>query len=171
MVEARYQGKPVSSLPEEAFAEGLSRSGLSPVLLLASPTTVPVTTDERWWLAKENVSGHYGRIFYAAVRELVIRSDIISVVRSIADENFTSEHMGYFERLTSDEKEVVYSDYLRTLAEGGLTCTEKNLVKLTQDLYPIDATPDNIRKLSTDRDALNELHIDGMVLFITGPAL
>lgn len=64
MVEARYQGKPVSSLPEEAFAEGLSRSGLSPVLLLASPTTVPVTTDERWWLAKENVSGHYGRIFY-----------------------------------------------------------------------------------------------------------
>lgn len=57
------------------------------------------------------------------------------------------------------------------LAEGGLTCTEKNLVKLTQDLYPIDATPDNIRKLSTDRDALNELHIDGMVLFITGPAL
>ncbi|ERO94106.1 hypothetical protein L444_09780 [Escherichia coli BIDMC 15] len=33
MVEARYQGKPVSSLPEEAFAEGLSRSGLSPVLL------------------------------------------------------------------------------------------------------------------------------------------
>lgn len=110
-------------------------------------------------------------IFYAAVRELVIRSDIISVVRSIADENFTSEHMGYFERLTSDEKEVVFSDYLRTLAEGGLTCTEKNLVKLTQDLYPIDATPDNIRKLSTDRDALNELHIDGMVLFITGPAL
>jgi hypothetical protein len=105
------------------------------------------------------------------VRELVIRSDIISVVRSIADENFTSEHMGYFERLTSDEKEVVFSDYLRTLAEGGLTCTEKNLVKLTQDLYPIDATPDNIRKLSTDRDALNELHIDGMVLFITGPAL
>lgn len=90
---------------------------------------------------------------------------------SIADENFTSEHMGYFERLTSDEKEVVFSDYLRTLAEGGLTCTEKNLVKLTQDLYPIDATPDNIRKLSTDRDALNELHIDGMVLFITGPAL
>nr|WP_228480074.1 hypothetical protein [Enterobacter hormaechei]BCM29738.1 hypothetical protein [Enterobacter hormaechei subsp. xiangfangensis] len=135
MVEARYQGKPVSSLPEEAFAEGLSRSGLSPVLLLASPTTVPVTTDERWWLAKENVSGHYGRIFYAAVRELVIRSDIISVVRSIADENFTSEHMGYFERLTSDEKEVVFSDYLRTLAEGGLTCTEKNLVKLTQDLW------------------------------------
>ena len=107
----------------------------------------------------------------APVRELVIRSDIISVVRSIADENFTSEHMGYFERLTSDEKEVVFSDYLRTLAEGGLTCTEKNLVKLTQDLYPIDATPDNIRKLSTDRDALNELHIDGMVLFITGPAL
>ena len=104
-------------------------------------------------------------------RKTVIRSDIISVVRSIADENFTSEHMGYFERLTSDEKEVVFSDYLRTLAEGGLTCTEKNLVKLAQDLYPIDATPDNIRKLSTDRDALNELHIDGMVLFITGPAL
>ncbi len=78
-------------------------------------------------------------------------------------------HMGYFERLTSDEKEVVFSDYLRTLAEGGLTCTEKNLVKLTQDLYPIDATPDNIRKLSTDRDALNELHIDGMVLFYYRP--
>ncbi|EAA7946834.1 TPA: hypothetical protein I8385_004062 [Citrobacter freundii] len=171
MIEARYQGKPINSIPEVAFAEGLSRSGLSPVLLLASPTTVPVTTDERWWLAKENVSGHYGRIFYAAVRELVIRSEILSAVGSISDENFTSEHMGYFERLTSDEKEVVFSDYLRTLAECSLTCTANNLVKLTQDLYPIDATPDNIRKLSTDRDALNELHIDGMVLFITGPAL
>lgn len=171
MIEARYQGKPINSIPEEAFAEGLSRSGLSPVLLLASPTRVPVTTDERWWLAKENVSGHYGRIFYAAVRELVIRSEILSAVGSISDENFTSEHIGYFERLTSDEKEVVFSDYLRTLAECGLTCTANNLVKLTQDLYPIDSTPDNIRKLSTDRDALNELHIDGMVLFITGPAL
>ncbi|WP_197708703.1 hypothetical protein, partial [Escherichia coli] len=117
------------------------------------------------------IRGNGVQVIYGPVRELVIRSDIISVVRSIADENFTSEHMGYFERLTSDEKEVVFSDYLRTLAEGGLTCTEKNLVKLTQDLYPIDATPDNIRKLSTDRDALNELHIDGMVLFITGPAL
>ncbi|EEH9738602.1 hypothetical protein [Enterobacter hormaechei] len=171
MIDARYQGKPINSIPEVAFAEGLSRSGLSPVLLLASPTTVPVTTDERWWLAKENVSGHYGRIFYAAVRELVIRSEILSAVGSISDENFTSEHMGYFERLRSDEKEVVFSDYLRTLAECGLTCTANNLVKLTQDLYPIDATPDNIRKLSTDRDALNELHIDGMVLFITDPAL
>ncbi|EOS1664223.1 hypothetical protein ERU82_RS21070 [Escherichia coli] len=171
MIDAHYQGKPINSIPEVAFAEGLSRSGLSPVLLLASPTTVPVTTDERWWLAKENVSGHYGRIFYAAVRELVIRSEILSAVGSISDENFTSEHMGYFERLRSDEKEVVFSDYLRTLAECGLTCTANNLVKLTQDLYPIDATPDNIRKLSTDRDALNELHIDGMVLFITDPAL
>ncbi|MGZ2367601.1 hypothetical protein ACTHI7_26785, partial [Citrobacter freundii] len=60
---------------------------------------------------------------------------------------------------------------LSGVSGGYITCTEKNLVKLTQDLYPIDATPDNIRKLSTDRDALNELHIDGMVLFITGPAL
>ena len=76
--------------------------------------------------------------------------------------------MGYFERLTSDEKKSCLV-ITCALAEGGLTCTEKNLVKLTQDLYPIDATPDNIRKLSTDRDALNELHIDGMVLLL--PAL
>lgn len=171
MLEARFQGKPINSTPEDAFTEGLSRSGLSPVLLLASPTTVPVTLDERWWLVKENVSGHYGRNFYAAVRELVIRPEMLSAVSSITDENFTSEHMGYFERLTSDEKEAVFSDYLRTLSEYGLTCSAENLGELTQDLYPIDASPNNIKKLSNNREALNELHINGLLIFITAPVL
>ncbi|EOC0011691.1 hypothetical protein ACI0X9_003378 [Cronobacter turicensis] len=171
MLETRFQGKPVNSIPEDAFAEGLSRSGLSPVLLLASPAIVPVTDDERWCLVKENVSGHYGRIFYAAVRELAIRPEILPAVRGIADESFTLEHMGYFERLTSENKEVVYNEYLITLAECGLTCSPKNLCELTQDLYPIDATPDNMRKLTSESEALTKIYSNSLVLFISGPAL
>ncbi|EGR6277246.1 hypothetical protein I6P99_004713 [Salmonella enterica] len=77
--------------------------------------------------------------------------------------------MGYFERLSEAEKEAVHNDYLRTLSEFGLTCSATNLGMLTQDLYPVDASPDNLRKLSTDTSALAGLHIDGLVLIITGP--
>ncbi|ELE2573173.1 hypothetical protein RDE56_004451 [Salmonella enterica] len=169
MIDARFLGKPVSSIPEDAFAEGFTQSGLYPVLVLASPATVPSTADEHWRLVKENVSGHYGRIFCSAVRELSIRPELLAAVRGIADESFTREHMGYFERLSEAEKEAVHNDYLRTLSEFGLTCSATNLGMLTQDLYPVDASPDNLRKLSTDTSALAGLHIDGLVLIITGP--
>ena len=169
MIETRLHGKPVSSISEDAFAEGFSQSGLYPVLVLASPTTVPPAADEHWRLVKENVSGHYGRIFCSAARELTIRPELLASVRGIADESFTREHMGYFERLSEAEKEAVYSDYLRTLSEIGLTCSAANLGMLTQDLYPVDASPDNLRRLSTDTGALAGLHIDDLVLLITGP--
>ncbi|EEC9486693.1 hypothetical protein ACP1ES_004665 [Escherichia coli] len=169
MIDTRFIGKSISGIPEDAFAEGVSQSGLYPILVLASPTTVPIPADENWRLVKENVSGHYGRIFCSAVRELPIRPELLAAVRGIADECFTREHMGYFERLSVAEKEAVHNDYLRTLSAFGLTCSETNLGMLTQALYPVDASPDNLRKLSTDIGALVGLYIDDFVLLIIGP--
>lgn len=103
------------------------------------------------------------------MRELPIRPELLAAVRGIADECFTREHMGYFERLSVAEKEAVHNDYLRTLSAFGLTCSETNLGMLTQALYPVDASPDNLRKLSTDIGALVGLYIDDFVLLIIGP--
>lgn len=171
MIEQCFRGEAISSIPEDAFTDGISQSGINPALVLASPKMVPGYADERWRLVKQDVSGHSGRTFFSAVRELPIRPEMLPAVRGIADESFTLEHMGYFEWLSASDKEVVYSDYLRTLIACDLTCSATNLCMLTQDLYPVDASLENLRKLSTNSDAFTGQHADGLVMLITGPVI
>ncbi|MGB3251630.1 hypothetical protein [Buttiauxella gaviniae] len=169
MIETRFRGKPVSSIPEEAFTSGFTITDCYPTLVLASVDTVPTLADEHWRLAYEQASGHYCNTFFFAVRELTIRPELMAAVRGIADDAYTLENMAYFESLSFERKEAARNDYLNNLGNCGLTCSAHYLSQLTQTLYPVDATPDNLRKLSAENIDLTALPADGLVLFVTGP--
>ncbi|HCP6548538.1 TPA: hypothetical protein ACNBIW_003810 [Escherichia coli] len=169
MIDLQYRGKAVSSIPKEAFACGFTVTDSYPTLVLASVSIVPDTTDEQWRLAYEHTSGHYCNTVYCAVRELSIRSEVLAAVRGIADDCFTHENISYFETLPTESRETARLDYLQTLTGFGLTCSPVNLNRLTQTLYPLDATPENLRKLSGDIIDLHVCPTGDLVLFITGP--
>ncbi|ECJ6126317.1 hypothetical protein QDX92_002200 [Salmonella enterica] len=93
------------------------------------------------------------------------------VVRWIADSAFTEEYLGYFESLPEAERRSILSDYSRYLGAADLTCGEENLSLFSQDLYPLDATPTNLHRLSSSAiEAEPEGCRDGLVIFIIGPS-
>ncbi|EBN7970269.1 hypothetical protein RSL75_004290 [Salmonella enterica] len=93
------------------------------------------------------------------------------VVRGIAGSAFTDEYLGYFESLPEAERRSILSDYSRYLGAAGLTCSEDNLSLFSQDLYPLDATPANLHRLSSfASEAELESCRDGLVMFIIGPS-
>lgn len=71
------------------------------------------------------------------------------MVRGIAGSAFTDEYLGYFESLPEAERRSILSEYSRYLGAAGLTCSEENLSLFSQDLYPLDATPENLHRLSS----------------------
>ncbi|EDI0449391.1 hypothetical protein CC757_23495 [Salmonella enterica subsp. enterica serovar Newport] len=102
--------------------------------------------------------------------QLDIRQDMADVVRGIAGSAFTDEYLGYFESLPEAERRFILSDYSRYLGAAGLTCSEENLSLFSQDLYPLDATPENLHRLSCSAcEAELECCRDGLVMFIIGP--
>lgn len=93
------------------------------------------------------------------------------MVRGIADAAFTDEYLEYFESLPETERRSILSDYSRYLGAAGLTCSEENLSLFSQDLYPLDATPANLHRLSSSAsEAEPEICRDGLVMFIIGPS-
>lgn len=169
MIDAQFRGKAVSSIPQDVFGCGFTRTDSYPALVLASPAIVPDAPDGRWRLAYEQVSGHCCNIFSAPVRELTIRPEIHHALCLIAADDFTDEDMAYFNWMPPEDREPVRSDYLRRVTQLGLTCSAASLGLLTQTLYPVDATPDNLQILTGENVDLHDLPGDGLVLFITGP--
>ena len=102
--------------------------------------------------------------------QLDIRPDMADVVRGIAGTAFTDEYLGYFESLPDEERRSILTDYSRYLGAAGLTCSEENLSLFSQDLYPLDATPANLHRLSSSAiEGESESCRDGLVMFIIGP--
>ncbi|EAV4528680.1 hypothetical protein CSM15_003345 [Salmonella enterica subsp. diarizonae] len=92
------------------------------------------------------------------------------VVRGIAGTAFTDEYLGYFESLPDEERRSILTDYSRYLGAAGLTCSEDNLSLFSQDLYPLDATPANLHRLTSSAiEGESESCRDGLVMFIIGP--
>ncbi|EAB2296901.1 hypothetical protein EOI67_22670 [Salmonella enterica] len=161
----------IADIPAEYFDEPFETwTGKLPALVLASTCTVPVSPHGQWRLASASCGGHREDIFQAAVLQLDIRQDMADVVRGIAGSAFTDEYLGYFESLPEAERRFILSDYSRYLGAAGLTCSEENLSLFSQDLYPLDATPENLHRLSCSAcEAELESCRDGLVMFIIGP--
>ncbi|MIY24027.1 hypothetical protein CC662_24345 [Salmonella enterica subsp. enterica] len=161
----------IADIPAEYFDEPFETwTGKLPALVLASTCTVPISPHGQWRLASASCGGHREDIFQAAVLQLDIRQDMADVVRGIAGSAFTDEYLGYFESLPEAERRFILSDYSRYLGAAGLTCSEENLSLFSQDLYPLDATPENLHRLSCSAcEAELECCRDGLVMFIIGP--
>ncbi|ENR4353212.1 hypothetical protein ACEVCE_004727 [Salmonella enterica] len=172
MTVSTWDGMALADIPAEYFDEPFETwTGKLPALVLASIRTVPVSLHVQWRLASASCGGHREDIFPAAVLQLDIRQEMADVVRGIADAAFTDEYLGYFESLPEAERRSILSDYSRYLGAAGLTCSEENLSLFSQDLYPLDATPTNLHRLSSSAsEAELESCRDGLVMFIIGPS-
>ncbi|EBC0149166.1 hypothetical protein KG136_002700 [Salmonella enterica subsp. enterica serovar Braenderup] len=161
----------IADIPAEYFDEPFETwKGKLPALVLASTRTVPVSPHGQWRLASASCGGHREDIFQAAVLQLDICQEMADVVRGIAGSAFTDEYLGYFESLPEADRRSILSDYSRYLGAAGLTCSEVNLSLFSQDLYPLDATPENLNRLSCSAcEAELESCRDGLVMFIIGP--
>ncbi|MII49700.1 hypothetical protein AIG44_23165 [Salmonella enterica subsp. enterica serovar Bredeney] len=155
----------LADIPAEYFDESFETwTGKLPALVLASTRTVPVSPHGQWRLASASCGGHREDIFPAAVLQLDICQEMADVVRGSADSAFTEEYLGYFESLPEAERRPILSDYSQDLRAAGLTCS-------SQDLYPLDATPANLHRLSSSAiEPEPESCRDGLVIFIIGPS-
>ncbi|ENQ7386067.1 hypothetical protein ACEQD0_004641 [Salmonella enterica] len=161
----------IADIPAEYFDEPFETwTGKLPALVLASTCTVPVSPHGQWRLASASCGGHREDIFQAAVLQLDICQVMADVVRGIAGSAFTDEYLGYFESLPEADRRSILSDYSRYLGAAGLTCSEVNLSLFSQDLYPLDTTPENLHRLSCSacEEELESCR-DGLVMFIIGP--
>ncbi|ELY4694790.1 hypothetical protein SM024_004389 [Salmonella enterica] len=172
MTASTLSGMALEDIPAEYFNEPFETwMGKLPALVLASTLTVPVSLHVQWRLASASCGGHREDIFPAAVLLLDICQEMADVVRGIADAAFTDEYLEYFESLPETERRSILSDYSRYLGAAGLTCSEENLSLFSQDLYPLDAPPANLHRLSSSAsEAEPEICRDGLVMFIIGPS-
>lgn len=172
MTVSTWGGMALADVPAEYFEEPFETwTGKLPALFLASTRTVPVSTHDQWRLASAFCGGHREDIFQAAVLQLDICQEMADVVRVIADSAFTAEYLGYFESLPEAERRSILSEYSRYLESAGLTCSDVNLKLFSEDLYPLDATPANLHRLSSSAsEAELESCRDGLVMFIIGPS-
>ncbi|EBE9837599.1 hypothetical protein AA449_26060 [Salmonella enterica subsp. enterica serovar Newport] len=172
MTVSTWSGMAIADIPAEYFNEPFETwTGKLPALVLASTRTVPVSANSQWRLASASCGGHREDIFPAAVLPLDICQDMADMVRGIAGSAFTDEYLGYFESLPDAERRSVLSDYSRYLESAGLTCSDMNLKLFSQDLYPLDATPANLHRLSSSAiEGEPESCRNGLVMFIIGPS-
>jgi hypothetical protein len=169
MINTRYCGMHISEIAEKEFSHGFDPNERWPSLVLASSETVPAVGAGEWRLASEDCGGFYCDTFYAAVLTLSIRSQIKTVLESIVDERFTSDGLDYFNMMDNQARAEIREAYLSVLHGVGLSCNEQNLGQLTQALYPVDATVNNLSILSDDLIELEALQVsEGLVIFIVG---
>lgn len=171
MIKHEYHGRLLDSLPDECFDlpfEG--RSGTLPAVVLAAVDTVPSAEGEPWFLASTFCGGHRCDVFCAAVLSVPVRPDIKNTIGAIADGEFTDEYLGYFNLLPSTDRQAILNDYCVYLESAGLSCSHDNLAYFCQDLYPLDAAEENLKRLSADAGfAVRACQADDRVIFIAGP--
>ncbi|EEX1006221.1 hypothetical protein D3981_004201 [Escherichia coli] len=172
MIEERFHGKALSDIPPEYFDEPFETwTGKLPALVIASTCTVPVNINSKWRLASTFYGGHREEIFCAAVLQLDISQEMADVVRYIADSDFTAEYLGYFESLPEADHRSILLEYSRYLESVGLTCSEVNLKLFSENLYPLDASSENLHRLSfSDNESIPDSGDVNLVMFIIGPS-
>lgn len=173
MIDTVYLGKTLDQVPEREFVSGFDDPSLIdqrfPGLVLASTSKIPLLANE-WFLAYQDCGGFSCNSQYAAILPLEINSTVINALKRVVDEEFAGEGgLSYFGVYENELKVKIKNQYLDVLSQMGLTCADDLLDSLTQALYPIDATIDNLRLLSTTEVNLDELNnIKGLVIYIVG---
>lgn len=172
MIKSEFLGMELDHIPTENFDTPFETwSGALPSLVLASVLTVPSAVSSNWRLAFTEYGGHRCYRLCAPVLLLNILPEMMNVVRVIADADFTGEYLGYFESLPQTDHAQILDSYSRYLASAGLTCSEANLQRSSQDLYPLDASPANLLKLSgPGYEPELGCGSDSLVLYISGPS-
>lgn len=100
---------------------------------------------------------------------LPLAAGVEQVVKAIAEEKFCEQcanpSMDYFGN-PGDYQEQQQA-YRQFLDEQGLTVCENHLAKLKQAAYPMDATPENLRRLVGEGSVLSE-SLDGLMIVVLG---
>jgi hypothetical protein len=124
------------------------------VLLLAFTKFVPPLKPVRQWHAIRHQHGGYGchHIEMIATR-LVPRPEVLPVLKSIAREGCGAEG-GRFDQDNLLASRLI--SYASMLNEVGLNC-ECSWRHLSESLYPIDATQENLQRIAEDAPELDDL--------------
>jgi hypothetical protein len=133
---------------------GISREKLEIILVLAFTRSVPVLRPDREWVALyHQCGGDSCECETMIATRLTPRISVLSTLQLIAREGFYAE-TGHFDRGQRLASRIV--NYVATLARIGLDC-ESTWPYLTESLYPVDATQDNLNRVAEDAPDLDRL--------------
>ena len=140
----------------DVFGKDWPGSGENPgiVLVLAFSKLMPILKPGREWLALvHQTSGYSCEQRRMIATRLEPRPSILPKLESIARDNFFAEsgHFDPYDLLAS--RIVSYVSALRAI-DLDCECTWRNL---TEGLYPIDATPENLRRVAENPPDLDSV--------------
>lgn len=174
MIDRQWRGHAIKDIPAEHFKRGFDPEGRHPGLVLALTDFVPEGINDEWFLSEQQCSGFTNISRRAAVRMLSLRREIEISARDISDATFIEPALGKPCAMSEAQKHEIQQRYLTHLKGMALTCRPERLVNLAQTLSPLDATPENLHRLSpciVDLNAYTEAadlilflvcsHIDG----------
>jgi len=150
---------------------GISREKLEIILVLAFTRSVPVLRPDREWLALyHQCGGGSCECETMIATRLAPRTSVLPTLHLIAREGFDAE-TGHFDRGQVLASRI--ANYVAALARIHLDC-ESTWRYLTESLYPIDATQDNLNRVAEDAPDLESLGlpraryaIDPVIFFMT----
>lgn len=169
MIDSKFHGQRIKNIPIKNFTYGFDPQERFPALVLATTLRVPVDIDESWNLAEEGCDGFGCNSRLAATRPLQIRPEREAGLITVVHEDFEPRGLDYFQMMAPDQNQAIRERYLAHISAIGLTCSPGNLATLTQALYPVDATHNNLQLLSDENIELLKLSGNGdLVIYIVG---
>ncbi|QFT57070.1 hypothetical protein [Microbulbifer sp. THAF38] len=174
MIESEFFGIDLDKIPSEKFYHGFDDPSLldqrCPSLVIAAIKKVPSKAPD-WFLATQDCDGFGCGSKSAAILPLTIRTEVKDDLIKIVNEDFAGESgLDYFQVMAKDKATDIREAYLTAINNIGLSCSKELSDLLTQALYPIDATTENLRTLSGDQVDLNSLvkECTDLCIFIVG---
>jgi hypothetical protein len=135
-------------------SRSISKERLEIVLVLAFVGTVPALRPGREWLALDHQCGGYSCLHEVMIAtRLIPRPSVLPALQLIARDGFYAE-TGHFDRSQLLASRI--ASYVTSLARIGLDC-ECTWRCLTESLYPIDATQDNLNRVAEDAPDLDSI--------------
>jgi hypothetical protein len=135
-------------------SRSISKERLEIVLVLAFVRTLPVLRPGREWLALDHQCGGYSCAHEVMIAtRLIPRPSVLPALQLIAREGFYAA-TGHFDRHQLLASRI--ASYVTSLARIGLDC-ECTWRYLTESLYPIDATQDNLHRVAGDAPDLDSM--------------
>jgi hypothetical protein len=154
----------INKIPENNFKYGfdsfMDDLDHYPSLVIATTDLSTIKNQDGWFLAYNDCGGFSCDTKKAAVYPLNIRLGIINELLSIAEEDFTKgESLDHYNLMGKVDKQKIINGYLHRVSSLGLTCSSNSLELLTQALYPLDMTKENLAILSSDK--IDDINTDG----------
>lgn len=173
MIDSAYLGQPVDGIDESRFSYGFDDPSLLdqryPSLVLASLERVPRNA-ESWFLASQDCGGFACDQEFGAILPMSIRPEMLDQLSAIANEDFAGDGgLDYYGVSSKATQKAIQAGYIESVTRIGLTCPTGLAVEhLTQALYPIEVTEQNIQALTTDQVRLDRYADVDLMIFIVG---